>query len=226
MSKEISDLMHQHKNQLESELPFFWLFEIEVPTDPPTRYRLTNYTRRVNFGTNSLGEALSYYPFPIVHGGIEESSTGDLPSISITIANFSREISQALADYDGLVGQPVVIRLVSAAELTNAQAQIREDAEILSGVAKGGVVVFTLSSGNLYERKLPPFRVSSVGCRHLYGGIGCGYNLSLGTLPTCSKLFEGENGCGEHGDDEVATGQTRKHPRRFGGFPGVRGVLK
>lgn len=226
MPKALTQLMEQHANQLESESPWLWLYEIEVPTDPPTRYRLTNNTRAVQFGTNSLGVPLTYSPFPIFHGGIKEGSNGNLPSIDVSVGNVSREISQALATYNGLIGQPVVIRLVQMAELLNAQAQIREDSLVRGVRVTQEVVTFTLAAGNLYERQLPARRINSGHCGVFYGGAACGYDLTTGSLTTCSKLKDGPNGCTEHGDDEVANGLTRRHPERFSAFPGVRGIKK
>lgn len=222
MSKALTQLMEQHANQLESESPWRWLYEIEVPTDPVTRYRLTNNTRALQFGTTSLGVPLTYYPFPIFHGGIKEGSNGNLPSIDVSVANVSREISQALATHNGLVGQRVVIRLVNHAELLNSQAQIREDSIVRGVRVTQEIVTFTLAAGNLYERQLPARRITSGHCGFQYGGAACGYSLETGNLATCSKLKDGDNGCTEHGDDEVANGLPRRHPERFGAFPGVK----
>lgn len=221
--KDLTQLMELHRSQLASEWPFYWLFDIEVPTDPPTRYRLTNNTRTVTFGTNSLGAPLTYSPFPIAHGGIEQTGEGSLPTIEVSVANVSREISQVLATYGGLVGQPVVVRLVQASELANAQAEIREDAEIRGVRVKNDFVTFTLSAGNMIERKLPPFRIIGTHCRSLYGGPACGYDLTTGTLTTCAKTYEA---CEAHGADELAEGNPILHPERFNAFPGVRGVVK
>lgn len=176
----------------------------------------------VQFGTNSGGSPLIYSPFPISHSEISQSSKGDLQSFSVSVGNVTREISQVLATYNGLIGQPVVIRLVNASELLNAQAQIREDAKIRGVKVTSQYVTFTLSLYNLYDSKFPPFRVIGTHCRWNYGGIQCGYNLTTpGALVSCSKLLTGNNGCEAHGEAELAAGVEVKHPKRFGAYPGV-----
>ncbi len=223
MAKALTQLMAQHASQLESESPWRWLYEIEVPTDPPTRYRLTNNTSAVQFGTTSLGVPITYSPFPIFHGGIKEGSNGNLPSIDVSVANVSREISQALATYNGLIGQKVVIRLVQMAELLNAQAQIREDCTVRGVRVTHEICTLTLSSGNLYERTLPARRIVTGHCGVLFGGPACGYDISTGNLTTCAKTIED---CRLHGDDEESEGLPRMHPERFSAFPGTRGIKK
>jgi phage-related protein len=222
MPKELTPHQKKSVNQLEAEWPNFWLYEIEVPTDPPTRYRLTNNTRAVQFGTNSLGEPITYFPLPIFHGGIKSASNGNLPSIDVSVGNVSREISAALAAYGGLVGAPCVIRLVNAGELLNSAAQYREDSIVRGVRVTQEVVTFTLAAGNLYERQLPARRITSGHCGFQYGGAACGHDIELTGLLTCSKLKDGANGCTEHGDAELAEGAPRLHPERFGAFPGVK----
>jgi len=222
MTRTLSQIMEQHRSELESQWPWIWLYEIEVPTDPPTRYRLTNFLTKVPFGKNTSGATLEYYPFPIAHSSITADSGGDLTGIEINVGNVSREISQALATYDGLVGQPVVIRLVNSQDLVNAQAQLRDDSVVKGVRVTNEVVTFTLSPYNLYERMFPPFRIVAQHCRRLYGGPKCGYDLTTpGALTSCGKTL---SACEAHGDAEVTAGLDRLHPKRFGAYPGVRNV--
>ena len=66
------------KNLLATGDAWVWLYEIEVPTDPPTRYRLASVPEQVTFRDNV------YYPFPITHTVMRETESGDLPSVTMT----------------------------------------------------------------------------------------------------------------------------------------------
>jgi hypothetical protein len=58
-----------------------------------------------------------------------------------------------------------------------------------------------------------------------FGSASCGYVIpdtpgeSIGTgFSTCGRLLDN---CRERGDDEVARGLERLHPKRFDGLPGT-----
>lgn len=225
MAKQLSPGLDTARSQLEQEFPWIWLYEIEIPTSPPTRYRFTNYTENVDFGTTSLGVPITYYAYKVVHGPIVQSSEGDLPSIQVAVSNVSRVVGATVELYNGLVGQPAVIRLVNSTDLLNSQSQIREDAEVIAVRVRNEDATFTLSAFNLYRMKFPTNRYVAQHCRHHYGGAECGYIIpaapggTVGTgFATCGQLFAD---CVLHGEDEVARSLAQEHPKRFGGFMGM-----
>jgi lambda family phage minor tail protein L len=221
----LTALLEQHRSQLEDEKPWIWLYEIRVPTDPATRYRLTNYTEPVSFGTSTAGAPLVYSPFPIVHGGIVQTKEGDLPTIQVSVGNVTREIGAALEAHAGLVGACVVIRLVNRDTLADLFSQVREDSLVQSSKATHVAVDFTLAPYNLYQAQFPRNRFLRNYCEFLFGGLECGYAIppgATGTLgggfTTCGKTFAQ---CDERGLDELLRGVTVGHPLRFGGFLGI-----
>jgi lambda family phage minor tail protein L len=227
MAHDIPDIWAEKSRQLEDEIPWIWLYEFEVPTNPKTRYRLTNYDRSVVFGTSDAGVALTYMPFPIIHGELQESGDGDLPQIQVTVGYASLEMKAVLDEYDGLVGSPVVIRLVNLEALDDIGNQLRFDGNVVACKIPAGAdrIAFTVASRNLIQQKIPGRRYIRNHCRFAYGGPECGYDLSNPTLlaahATCSKTIEGASGCEAHGDAEVAASLDRKHPKRFGGWPSI-----
>lgn len=209
-------------NRLEIAEPFVWLLEIEVPTDPPTRYRLNNSNQSLEFGTDGDGAPMFYYPFPFEVGVIQRDAEGGQFNMTVSASNISREIQASIEAYTGLIGQPVRIALISKALLAANKPILDFKGEILTHVASATEVSMEVGEPSSYKRKFPALRVLPHVCSFDYGGLLCGYDTTRsGALATCSKFLEGENGCREHGDDEEAAGLTVRHPARFGGYPGV-----
>ena len=199
------------KNALATGSRFVWLYEIEVPTSTPTRYRLCAQTEEVTFRDNV------YSPFPITHGSMQEGADGDLPTMSLTVSNISREIAGTLETYNGLIRQPVKIMLVLMTNSydttpSSGQAILEWDFKITAMSINDEAASATLGDISLYEVNVPKTSISKRYCRFQYRDSLCGYG---GSQPTCDKSLEGPNGCRAHGGDSP------EHPDRFGGFPGA-----
>lgn len=219
--KDLAPFTDAHRRQLEAERPFIWLYEIEKAGDPPTRYRLTNFTEQVAFGVSSGGDRRIYSPAPIVHGPIEEGSDGSLPKFTFTIANAGAIMASTVDGENGFVEQPVRLILISAYELANPDAAIIEQGEIESCSITSSEITFAVTAFNLFELQYPAFLYARRRCRYeTFGGAECGYNANASGagFSSCPKTLEA---CEERGDDEEARGLARQHPARFGGFPGV-----
>jgi len=205
------------KNELASSDAYVWLYEIEVPTTPPTRYRLAKRSEAVSF------RGLTYSPAPITHSTVTEDTKADLPRITMTIANVSREVSSATESYAGLIGQPVRIMLVSIADMASGNAIIEQDFAIASANLSEAAATFDLRLFNAYRINIPGGRLSRLACRFKYRSERCGYALAEadGGLATCDKSFDGANGCQVHGDSYTSAGLAPVHPQRYGGERGI-----
>jgi lambda family phage minor tail protein L len=222
MTSPITDVMTARSRQLNEQYPWVWLYEVEVPTTPPTRYRLTNYDQTITFGAASDGTPLDYTPFPVVQSNVEQNASGDLPQIQLQLSNESLLVKSILENYDGLVGQPIVIKLVHSLELGNPASALRFDGQIVSCTATFDRVSWNISALSLTQAALPGQRYIRNHCRFRYGDERCGYDLNNGTLatahPSCPKTLDA---CELRGDAEEAAGLERQHPARFGGWPGI-----
>ena len=200
------------KNALATGSRFVWLYEIEVPTSPLTRYRFCAQTETVTFRENE------YFPFPITHETMKETADGDLPTLNLTVSNISREIAGTLETYNGLIRQPVKIMLVLMAESyytapqSSLKAVLEWDFKITSMAMNDGGVSATLGDISLYDVNIPKNKISKRYCRFKYRDAECGYG---GEMERCDKSLEGPLGCKAHGFD------SSDHPSRFGGFPGA-----
>jgi len=214
----IPKIAYLEKNLLATGQKFVWLYEIEVPTDPPTRYRFVRDPLPVTFRGNE------YSPFPIAHSETRSDSKGNLPTITLTVSNVTREIVSVLNAHNGLVAQDVRIILTHDLALPTGHGVWEHDYQIRSTSIDEKAVSATLGDLHIYNAKLPAQRMMRFYCRHQYKDANCGY--AVGTahanyLPTCDKSLDGADGCRVHGISEVLAGLPDLHPERFGGFPGI-----
>jgi phage-related protein len=182
---------------------------------------VTSNNDDVQFGTTLDGEPVGYTPWPMSIGKIVRTKKGDLPQMTITVSNAKRALPGYLETYDGLVGQPAVLQLVSLGELNNADAALRFDGEVMGAEVSAEQVTFTIGSVNLKQLKFPSQRFVKEHCRFRFGGALCGYNVNHpnATYSTCPRTYAA---CDERGDDEEnVMGVTRQHPKRFGGWRAI-----
>ena len=214
------------KSQLESWQPFIWTVSIKIPSDPPTRIRLTNFTDQIERGTSTAGDPLTYYPFPMAIGDFKSGQSGDLPSNTLNIANVSREMQSYLHDYKGLVGQEAIIRFVRSDALADPLAEYKAVYQITGCQVEANIVSFTLGNRNLQAKNFPANTYTANHCRFRFGTSRCGYvipssvtNVVGGGFDFCGRTLED---CEERGLDELARSLTQNHPLRFGAYPGTR----
>lgn len=220
-------LLSAGKNKLAQDDSFVWLFEVQVPTEPPTRMRITNFQDQVSRGKNSNGDDIIYYPVPALGGDFVDTQKGDLSSLTLTVSNATLEIMEYLELYDGLKGQPVTIRVTSRQSVLEPNADLRYDGIVTGCSVDDEVVSFNIGAPNLTATDFPRHRYSASHCRWRFGSVECGYVIPAGAddtvgggFTTCPMLSLAN--CEERGDDEVARGFVRQHPKRFGGFKGTQ----
>lgn len=223
MPRSVSPIATAHKNQLDSEFPFIWLFELQTNDDPPQRYRLTNFTRQVAWGEDSSGSAIIYYPAPVTHSGIEQGSDGDLPTISVTVPTGGLfEIAIAVEKHNGFVGNSGRIVIISSIDIENPVAVMDQPTTVTDCSMDSKAITLRMSAYNVYRLQAPPFLYAKRNCRWIFGSAECGYNLNASgaAYSSCERTLAA---CTLRGDDEDANVNvgTRQHPDRFGGFPGV-----
>lgn len=214
VSQKVFDQLHSLSNRE----AFVWLYEIEVPTDPPTRVRLVGqWTQQVTFRGNI------YYPYDIVHSPVKENTEGNLSEVTLNVANMTREVQTILEDNNGLIGQPVRFLFVSTADLGGGKAVIEQDFTIRTVSSNNRNISMKLAVFNLFRARFPSRRLKKGHCRFKYRSAECGYVVptSSGGLATCDQSLDGPNGCEAHGTNELDNGFAVIHPKRFGGFPGI-----
>lgn len=215
--RDFTDDSIANKNELESEWPFIWLYEIVRPTSPKTVYRMTNYNESI------IHRANTFYPAPVKHLGITLSGRGDLPSIDFAIGDPKANIMPIVEGGDGYIGQRARVILINVFEVANDNAGHRFDGEITAASMRGATISVTISARDLYRAKIPPFRYAKRKCRFLLADGNCGYLLIGGSQAAAFSKCPGYTfeACERVGEDETARGLAVRHPFSFGGFPGV-----
>lgn len=224
--KDLTPITQAHKNQLDSEWPFIWLYEIETAEEPEkTMYRFTNYTERVTFNQNV------FYPAPIIHSGINSGSDGSLPTIDFALGNASLEVAPVIDAADGLVGRFVRISVVSLLDIANLDAPIVQEGEIIGSTMDHEKINVSVGAFNFFQSNFPPFAYSRRKCKWLFGSGECGYDVNApgAGFEGCGITTSSETvaapftleACNVVGDDEDLIAVTRNHPDRFGGYPAI-----
>lgn len=223
----LGTIMLAHTRQLRDEFPMIWLYEIGVLSSPAKRFRLTNFDRKVNFGTDSLGDPVVYSPFPIAHGDLRVTRQADLPQFQIQVGTASLEMIQYFEDFNGLIGGPATIRLVSSADLLNPNSQLAFYGQVTECQVRTDRTALSIGPLDLQNVTSPAQRFKKFHCRHRFGGPACGADLTdagfVAEHPTCDHTHEN---CEEIGATEAALGLPVLHPLRWGGFLGISRVSR
>lgn len=231
--KTLNPLATEHKNQLETNAPFIFMFEIETKDEPPLRLRLCQFDKIVEFGENSSGEAIKYYPAPMSIGSVSQNANGDLPTLDVSIAIAGPLTIHDIDLNDGYTDQPCRIVLVSSLDMGSAAVPILdEEAQIVGTEFSSEVVKFTVAGSDLFQSKFPHIVYSRTSCPHVFGGALCGYNLNAeGAQFTQCGVMNGDisvfrpfslEACTAVGDEEETNANaTKRHPKRWGGERGI-----
>ena len=203
MSWDFTQAQQQQVGALSNQYPFVWLFEVEIPTTPPTRARLAAYTEDITYGASTTGADVVYTAYPFEVSAVQEDNAASLPRLTVSISNEAREVQALVEEYDGLIGQPVVLQLVNVSTLAAGAYRIYEG-EVITLTGDAESVAIEVGSYSLSTQLLPSQRALRDYCRHKYKGARCKYT---GALPTCDKSLNGADGCEVHSNAD-----------RFGGF--------
>ena len=200
------------KYELENPHPFIWLFEVIL--DEAASLRFTPYDEEVEFPEGSDNK---FYPYPVEWEGFEEGLDGDFSGTNLRVSNADRQLQPHLDEYRGFTDLVCVVRAVHE-DYLDATAYRETAYEIADCSASWDSVSVKLGASPLFSQIFPSQRYNRIHCRAGYKTDACGY---IGPLPTCSHLLEGPNGCIAHGDDEVARGMVRIHPKFFKAEPDI-----
>lgn len=222
-----STIQKQADRQLTQESPIVWLYEFESKDESGDfeRFRVCNARAPITFGSGDTANV--FQRWPIVHGGIETSGTGERTTVKVTAA-LDREfkIRDALERNNGLLGREAIIHVVRLSEAGSPSSAITFPFKV-QGCAPSteGGVVFTLSTENFFKRKLPKWRYSRGSCFRAFGDEGCGYVKIAGATNAIGGGFDfcrrNPDDCSIRGLDEAARSLANNHPARLGAFPGM-----
>jgi len=221
----LSAAMDLAVKQMQNDAPLVRLLSVALPTTPPSMLRLANHDRDLSRGATSTGAPIVWKRFPFSIGDLRDNRKGDLPNLAVNVCNVTREFMSWIDQYRGLSGQIVTFSTVHAG-FPDAPEKIDFEAEVMTCEVTQLVATFTLGAPRLARQSFPAGRWLTQCGVEIFGGPECGYMIPAvptglvgGGFATCPRSLEA---CRKRGDDEVARGLTRMHPRLFDAAPGIK----
>lgn len=222
MPQSIGASWVEKKNRTSSTTPWVWLLEVQI--DATERLRIAAYD------TNLTYEGETWYAYPVSLAIREASSENKIPGLDVAVSNVGR-LPMLYLSAGKIVGNRARVILLNADHLGASDDKAEDIYEVLGASVNEQVASFRLGLENPLGMQFPGEHYFRTRCRwlHEYGSPTgrCRFDSSLpGALPSCDGTLLSANGCRAHGDDEVARGLPRLHPRLFGGCPGIgKGVI-
>ena len=229
MSKDLTSTLIQQKNKIDTRNP--WLVALDIVTNKdPNNFQeeyLVNNNEALTWGNKT------YKPAPFKLGTLPAKSSGELPTIDITLFN-TLELAQFLNAHDGLIDHPVKIYLVYATQdMTSGVWSIAEDKidyplkhsyVITECTVTRDTVKFKLGVPNYLKRPFPARLYHKDFCDFMYKGEYCWmrdyeYDPPDVQFDVCNHTYED---CKRHylffGIGDIVDG---KVGIAYGGFPNI-----
>jgi len=155
------------KNDIADSEPFLALLEIEFESE--TIYLVKN-TEAITY----KGQVYQPFFFDIK---IQESSKGEVPSVSLAVSNVNRSFQAVLEEYEGGIGAEVTVKIIYHGDL----AEDPYDTFIfkVTNVSYDATRVnFTLGVENTWRRFFPANRMRNNFCRFKFKDARCKFSGS------------------------------------------------
>jgi phage-related protein len=185
------------KNKLTSPNPFLVLLDVEL--SPTEKIYLVRNTEDFTFS----GQVYTAFAFDL--DVAKECSKGDIPILTLRVANAARALEPYLEAYDGLAGNQIILRVVNAANPADVALQMYY--KIIFVNADALWVNFSLGAPSPLRLRFPQYRYIASHCGWPPGGAECALPAAYGV---CKRTY----------DDCVAYANTR----RFGGDRGMSSI--
>jgi phage-related protein len=120
-----------------------------------------------------------YSPFPFKVGATKHTSKGEIPSVQFQICNVNRVIQAYIEQYDGLISNTIIMRLVHADNLSEDYAELTLTFEIISCHTDAQWATFDCGAPNPMRKRFPLYRYIGSHCNWSYGGVECGMTIAI-----------------------------------------------
>ncbi len=194
--KGIPEVLVREKNKLFTPHP--WLVLLDIELDATHKLYFCSNDENVTF------DGRTYEAFPFYLDPTTEDVKGEMPSVSLKVANVTLVIHCYLEELDGAVGASVTVRVVNAEYLTEDVSDLEMTFSALSSEADAEWITFALGAPNLLRQRFPRFRSLAGHCNWDFKSVECAYS---GVEVACDRTFEA---C-----------EARANTRRYGGYKGL-----
>ena len=204
MAINLSDIAKIEKNKLYSAEVWLLLLEIDL-----TKWGLEVYyfvRNNEDITWNGITWIASNFEVDVV----DSDSKGSINNVNIHLSNVNNVVGSLVQQSQGGLGAPVVLRLITTADLNNPVPVVEELFEVISTNITTERVSFTLGAPNPFLLAFPRDVYLQNFCRWEFKGKYCQYD---GPYTTCLHT--------------LADCKIRGNLKRFGGFPGCgnKGVI-
>lgn len=205
----LSDIVIETKNDISSTESMIVLLKLDVPSLVDPIYLARN-------NENVTWDSIEWLTFPFDIEDLKDDATGEVPEVSIKIANASRVIERYLLDYDAWLKQNphesviATIYVINTVDIANTEPIVSYEFEVSSFSTDALWANFTLTFKNFYNMRFPKNRIMRNSCRWKFSSTECGYT-PIGS-ETCNKTL---TDC-----------KFYENSLRYGGFPSVGGKLQ
>lgn len=207
--KNIPLALRQAKNAFGQDSPWLPLLELQLPEPDNTLFRIVPNNEDIVFQGNT------YSAFPVKIELPNETSKGEIPSITLQVSNVTRVLQGHLEALNGGVGTTVKLIIINTAHLDEDYAELTMDFEVLSATCNSLWVSLKCGASNPLRRRFPVDKFFASHCNHQFNspavrasGSGVGAECAYaGSDTTCNRNL----------DDCIA----KNNAGRFGGFPGL-----
>ena len=165
------------KNKLSTAGVWVILLEVTLTDTPATTLRFARNTEDVVFE----GETYTAFPFEI--DTTQQTSKGEIPSITVRVSNIQRMIQPYLEDLDGGIGSAVKITVINTKYLNEDYAELEMTFDVLATQSNSRWITFTLGAPNPLRQRFPLYRFIALHCRF-------GFNRPVLNYPECG--YSGE----------------------------------
>lgn len=208
MPKTIPPVLRQEKNKIATPNP--WIILLDIILSDDYKFYFTSNTENVNF--TPPGETVhTYVSFPFDLDPNEQTSKGEIPTITLRVSNTTYLIHYYLELLSGAVGATVTVYVVNHTYLDQDYADLTMTFTVVSTSADAEWVYFNLGAASPLRRRFPLYRCIADHCMWEFrvpGGdksqVECSYS---GVETTCDRSFDR---C-----------TTLNNTKRFGGFKGI-----
>lgn len=198
----LSAIVIETKNDISSNESMIVLLKLDVPSlvDPI-------YIARNN--ENITWNTVEWISFPFDIDDVNDDISGEVPEVSIKIANASRTIEQYLIEYDlwlkanSHIPVTATIYVINTADIANNTPIVSYEFEVSSFNTDAEWAYFRLTFKNFYNMRFPKNRMMRNSCRWKFGSAECGHTI-VGN-ETCNKTL---TDC-----------KSYNNSLRYGGFP-------
>lgn len=200
MALDISAQLKREKNKLANEHPWIALLEIQI-TSSVSLYFCDN-TEDITYNGHT------YTAFPFMIDPIKQTSKGEMPTVSLMVANVTQVIHEYLELYDGGVESKVILTIVHSDYVENAAyvedfTELEMEFSVLKTEAVAEWITFTLGAINPLRRRYPNYRFMARHCNWEFKSIECKYageeTVCDRTYDRCEELNNVINFGGHHG---------------------------